>query len=157
MARILLEKELNQLEALIHQFDKTNSQISKASVGWHLDHSFRVISAVCKSTLKSDPSEYRYKRNKNRTKIKLIGYIPRGLGKAPEAVTPVQPADKEHLLIHFNEVKVLLLKLNKLSSKHYFKHPVFGGLDKKATIWFLKIHTRHHLKIMKDILKASKI
>jgi len=35
----------------------------------------------------------------------------------------------------------------------HFNHFIFGALNKNRTIRFLEIHTNHHLKIIKDILK----
>ena len=38
----------------------------------------------------------------------------------------------------------------------YFKHFIFGMLSKKQTLRFLEMHTKHHLKIVRDILKKQK-
>lgn len=148
-----LNKEIAELKQHLEFEEKLVPEVSSTSVAWHIDHSLRVISTVCKSIAKSDPTEYRYKRNKNRTKIKLIGYIPRGLGKAPEAVLPNENIDKDHLLIRIEQCKELLVKFDQLESNAYFKHPIFGGLNKKNTKWFIKLHTKHHLKIIRDIIK----
>jgi hypothetical protein len=36
-----------------------------------------------------------------------------------------------------------------------FIHPVYGQLNKKQTKRLLEVHTRHHLKIVRDILKIK--
>ena len=43
--------------------------------------------------------------------------------------------------------------LKDCEANQYFMHPFFGQLNKKQTIKFLEIHTEHHLKIIRDILK----
>ena len=43
--------------------------------------------------------------------------------------------------------------IKKAHHNAYFRHLIFGYLNKKRTIRFLQIHTAHHLKIIKDILK----
>ncbi|MEO0902674.1 MAG: hypothetical protein AAFY00_11940, partial [Bacteroidota bacterium] len=40
-----------------------------------------------------------------------------------------------------------------LSEDAHFEHPNFDVINKGQTKRFLKIHTGHHLKIIKDILK----
>ena len=44
-----------------------------------------------------------------------------------------------------------LVDLETLNANSYFTHPYFGDLNLKKTIWFLNLHTNHHLKIIKDI------
>ena len=43
--------------------------------------------------------------------------------------------------------------IKKAHHNAYFRHLIFGNLNKKRTIRFLQIHTAHHLKIIQDILK----
>jgi hypothetical protein len=46
-----------------------------------------------------------------------------------------------------------LESFNDLEKNSFFIHPLFKQLNKKQTIKFLKLHTNHHFKIIKDILK----
>lgn len=36
----------------------------------------------------------------------------------------------------------------------FFKHPYFGNLNVKDAIKMLKLHTRHHIDIINDIIKG---
>ena len=49
------------------------------------------------------------------------------------------------------ENKINPFDLETLNANSYFKHPYFGDLNLKKTLWFLNLHTNHHLKIIKDI------
>jgi hypothetical protein len=51
----------------------------------------------------------------------------------------------------FRKIKNSLVDLETLNANSYFTHPYFGDLNLKKTIWFLNLHTNHHLKIIKDI------
>lgn len=48
-----------------------------------------------------------------------------------------------------NNIKQLAL----LPSDKFIEHPVFGQLKLDETINFLDTHTKHHLKIIEDIIK----
>jgi len=44
-------------------------------------------------------------------------------------------------------------ELAKVEEVQFFTHPFFGDLKKKETISFLSIHTEHHLKIIREMLR----
>lgn len=147
-----LNKILHHLEQKISPTDITNLKISSKGVHWHIDHSLKVINGVVISLKKSNPENYKWKFNFIRTFILVKGSIPRGKGKAPKSVvndSTIVLVDIEHQL---NEAKKLILELDSLPKKSNFNHPYFGVLNLRMTKLFLKIHTRHHLKIISDIL-----
>ncbi|MEK7226457.1 MAG: hypothetical protein AAB221_12365, partial [Bacteroidota bacterium] len=64
-------------------------------------------------------------------------------------------------VINNNSIAPLLLKakqkaesFEKLSKDKFFTHPVFGDLRVKQARRIIAIHTRHHIKIINDILSA---
>ena len=101
----------------------------------------------------SDPSAYKWSFNFNRTLVLSIGKIPRGRAKAPAVVQPKIDFDIETLIKHLTKVKQKVEIFNTLNKNHHFPHPYFGLLNLKPTMRFLEIHTQHHIKIMKDIIK----
>ena len=114
----------------INDLDRKNTNVSKSSVGWHIEHSLKTIDLIITACKKSDPSTYQWKFKLNRFLIlDVLQKIPRGKGKAPKVV---QPEGDMH-------------------ENCYFFHPYFGNLNKKATEKFLALHTNHHLKIIEDI------
>ena len=82
-----------------------------------------------------------------------MGKIPRGKAKAPKVVIPTHVATHEELKAKLQAAKNNILKLNSFSENSFFKHPFFQDLNVKQTEKFLLIHTKHHLKIIEDILK----
>ena len=83
----------------------------------------------------------------------FFGYIPRGKGKAPKQVAPKEEFTTEQLKPLLSTAKSNVDGLSTLDKIVNFNHPYFGVLNKKQTVKFLGIHTHHHLKIIKDILK----
>lgn len=147
-----LTQALYKLEAFIPYFEKENSKISKSTVGWQIAHSLKVINGVIES-LKTAPTTKNVKRTPVGLLCLTLGYIPRGKGKAPKAVTPPVTITKEDI---YNQMAVAKENLNQIDAIHpkaTFKHLVFGVLSKKTTLKFLVVHTKHHLKIVEDILK----
>lgn len=149
---MILNKEILELEDRISDADQVNLSISEKGVDWHIDHSLRVINAVCHALKKSVPEDYKWSFNYIRSYIFLIGYIPRGKGRAPKSVVAQGEIHLNDLREQMDKAKVLLKELEDLPANSHFPHPYFGLLNRNMTIKFLRIHTRHHLKIIKDII-----
>lgn len=147
-----LDSLLNQLESKIPFCDTSNPKISRANVGWHIEHCLLTLNGVTKNLMQSNPKDYKWTFSFIRTVVMFRKKIPRGRAKAPKLVLPEGNLTQESLQTHVsltrNKVKELLL----LSKDNYFEHPYFGKLKLKQTIEFLEVHTQHHLKIIEDII-----
>jgi len=143
---------LNELEKTIPNQASMNAAISKREVAWHIDHSLKVINSVTNVLKKSDPKDYQWHFNAIRHFVFLTGHIPRGKGKAPKAVQSFEDITVESLLAQLEQAKLSVKELEQLESKNNFKHPYFGILNRKQTIKFLGLHTKHHLRIVQDII-----
>lgn len=150
---MLINKELAEIEYFIEKFDKQNHKVSTKGIDWHLDHSLKVIIGVCGQLKKSDPSNYQRKFNIIRLFVYTFNFFPRGKGKAPKVVLPPENILKQDLIKQLDLTRIELVSIMDLHAKSYFKHPYFGFLNLKRTKKFLKLHTLHHLKICRDIVK----
>lgn len=152
-------KELNdllqQIENAIPHWEKQNTAISLATVGWQLDHSLLVINGIIAQLAQSNPNHYQWRPNWKRTYIQLRNSIPRGKAKAPKPVRPAEIITIEGLQTKLTLAQKNIILLESLPNNSYFTHPYFGDLNLKATIWFLKLHTLHHLKIVDDIINKG--
>jgi hypothetical protein len=149
----VLENRLQLLESYIPNYEDTNTNVSKASVAWHLDHSLKVINSVVKSMENSDPALYE-NNFKFLGKVFLkLGFFPRGKAKSPKYVNPPEIILKSDIIIQLEEAKQNIKALKHLDKKAYFKHPLFGNINKLRVVRFLDTHTNHHLKIVKSIIK----
>lgn len=148
-----LHKLLLQLESHIPNLEKTNSKISNSTIGWQIDHCLLVINGVMSQIEISNPTEFQSKFNFNRFMVFTTGKIPRGKIRAPKVVTPFDVATAEELKSKIEIAKNNISKLNNLPKNSFFKHPFLSNLNLKQTEKFLAIHTKHHLKIIEDILK----
>ncbi len=147
-----MNSELNKIEKYLLHRDSLNTQISKVTVAWHLDHSLKVINGICDSLQKSKPEIFKRKFNMARIFSFTFGFIPRGRAQSPKSVMPPDTIKTEDIVSQLMTARNKLIGLEALNEKSNFKHPVFDQLDKKQTKRFIEIHTRHHLKIIKDIL-----
>ncbi len=145
---------VNKLENNIDSKDVVNKQVSQADVSWHLAHSLKVIHIIIKVLQSSNPADYRWRFNRSRSFVYFINFIPRGKGKAPKAVIPAEVISKDELHKDIATVRQLLEELQHLDAKSNFTHPYFGQLNLKQTQKFLAIHTKHHLKIIEDIIRS---
>ena len=144
---------VSTLESNIPFHETINNNVSKASVGWHLDHSFKVLNAVLLSLIDSKTEEYQWKFNKTRFIVYALGFFPRGKVKAPKSVQSYEAIILNDLKIQLETFKSRISEINALDKNANFNHPIFGVLNLKQTIYFLQLHTKHHLKIIDDILK----
>lgn len=152
-------KELNdllqQIENAIPHWEKQNKTISQATVGWQLDHSLLVINGIISQLSKSNPDNYKWRFNLNRIYIQCRNAIPRGKAKAPKPVRPAEIITIEGLQTKLTLAQKNIILLESLPNNSYFTHPYFGDLNLKATVWFLKLHTNHHLKIVNNIINKG--
>jgi len=148
-----LEKLLQKIESLLPEIDKENEKVSKASVGWHLEHSLLILNGSLKGLTMTNPQNYKPKSSIKKFIFINFGIIPRGKIKSPKQFIPLEIPTKKNLEKLLNLGKERLEAVKNLPSKSYITHPFLGDLDKKATLKFLGLHTNHHLKIIGDILK----
>lgn len=151
-----MNKLLNQVQKLatyLSDLDKINTTISSVAVGWHIEHSLLVIKQITATVAQSDPLLYKRKFNFTRTWVYLFNYIPRGKAKAPKVVIPSSNLNIQHLEASIEHTYQAINYLKDCQPNQYFMHPFFGQLNQKQTLRFLAIHTAHHLKIIRDILK----
>ncbi len=149
----MLKNELTQIESYFDKIEILNSKVSKASVGWHLDHTLKVINKVCETVSESNPLEYNSEFNLKRKIIFALGVFPRGKAKSPKRVLPPEIITKKDLETQLEKAINNLESIKELEENKYFTHPIFKHLNKKQTIKFLGLHTNHHLKIIRDVVK----
>ena len=144
---------LPELANYIADYNQSNKAISEVSVGWHIEHSLLVIKQITATVAQSEPKLYKSKFNVKRFVVFLTKTIPRGKAKAPKVVIPVDEITIEILQESLKNTYQAIAYLKDCQENQYFMHPFFGQLNKKQTIKLLAIHTEHHLKIIRDILK----
>ncbi|MFK8060809.1 MAG: DUF1569 domain-containing protein [Polaribacter sp.] len=148
-----LENRLNFLESYIPHFESINLKVSKVNVAWQLDHSLKVLNTVAISMEKSDPTKYINNFSFLGKVFLKLGYFPRGKARAPKYVTPPEIILKEDLIKQLAEAREHIKNVLTLDENAYFKHPLFGHINKKRVFRFMDTHTNHHLKIVQRILK----
>ena len=152
---MILEKEIETISNTINHYEKQNDAISKSGVDWHIDHVLKVILVVSDTLKNSDPKNYKRTFNFWRNLVFIIKRFPRGKAKAPKITSSKVLVDKNHLLSQFTLVKKQLSEIENLHKNSNFKHPIFGVLNLKQAIKFLRLHTQHHLKITKEIISST--
>ena len=148
-----LDAIVPDLATYFPNYNQSNKAISEASVGWHIAHCLLVIKQVTATVAQSEPSLFKSKFNLSRFCVFLLNTIPRGKAKAPKVVIPADNITLDALQASLTNTYQAIAYLKDCQEKQYFMHPFFGQLNKKQTIQFLAIHTAHHLKIIRDIVR----
>jgi hypothetical protein len=143
---------LNYLESHIGNHSVSNQKISKGNIAWHIDHSLKVINNVIIALQKSKPDSYKNNFSLLGKIFFKLGFFPRGKAKAPKYVKPPEVILKEDLISQIQLAKTNVETIASLDKNAYFKHPLFGNINKKRVTHFLVLHTNHHLKIINDIM-----
>jgi len=144
---------LDNLEAQIANYSILNQAVSEGNVGWHIVHSCLVIDSVCGAVCKSDDTKFIKKFSFKAFLVLLVNSFPRGKAKAPSFTVPSEELSPASILKSIHDAHASLALLAKAGKNQYFTHPIFGDLNTEQTIKFLGVHTNHHLKIIKDIIK----
>ncbi|OBX21346.1 MULTISPECIES: DUF1569 domain-containing protein [Bizionia] len=144
---------IDTLENHIDQHDIVNPKISKANIGWHIDHSCKVINQVVITLQSSDPALYKDDFSFLGKLFFTLGFFPRGKAKAPKNVKPPETISKEDLVNQLQQARTNIDTISDLDKNAFFKHPLFGNVNNKRIYRFLELHTNHHVKIIHEILK----
>lgn len=148
-----LTQLVHEMEDYVSKYESVNVKFSTASVGWHIEHSMMTINKIIYALENSDSTKYQWSFKLSRYIIFTLGKIPRGKAKAPSVVLPSETILLDKLNSHITEAKTQASKIDSLPVNSYFKHPYFGDLKLKQAIRMLEIHTKHHLSIVRDILR----
>jgi len=147
-----LSEYLDKIESNIPKFEEKNLKVSMSTIGWQIDHSLKVINNVAKALETSDPELYKNNFSFLGKVFLTLGYFPRGKGKAPKHVIPPEIIIEKDLIAQVKEAKSNIKMLANLDKDSFFNHPLFGNINSKRVYRFLEVHTKHHLKIIDDIL-----
>jgi hypothetical protein len=150
-----LDPSFQELQTYLVHADKTRPEVSAVSVGWHIEHILLALIKTSEAVVKSNPGQYKWEFNWLRSILFSLNRFPRGKGKAPEIVRPKEN-ERRDLYALYDEGIIALEALKKAEPNQHFKHGTFGILNKKNTFVMMDIHLRHHLDIMKDIVKNSR-
>ncbi len=148
-----MDKQLQDIAYFIQFRDREASGVSSKPVIWHLSHSLKVINTIVGQLRMSNVADYTYKFSFMRVLVLLLGYIPRGKAKAPSVVVPLDTISTQEVLAQLDKARASLSSIAAMEALVHVKHPILGCLHKKHAQRFLKIHTKHHLKIVAQILK----
>lgn len=147
-----LRKYILELQSYCNQAERMNGNVSEVNVSWHIQHCLLVIHKSIQALLLSKPEDYKSEFNFPRIILFYLKWFPRGKGKAPDRVKP-QTTDNIDFQPLFDKAEIHIQKLEQALSKQYMPHPIFGKLDKQQTMTMLTLHTLHHIRIIKDIVK----
>lgn len=151
-----LESLINTLENKIECMAILNPEISKGSVGWHIEHVLLTTNLIIKAIVHSNPTAYKAKFSLAKLYVFTFKKIPVGRIQAPASVRPLDNLTKESFQHHFKISYDSIRNLDSLERNNFFLHPFFGHLNLKSTKEFLQIHTKHHSNIIDKILMAGK-
>jgi len=148
-----LNKEFLKIENYISVMEKSEKEISKAPVKWHLLHLLQVIKGVIDNAASSDPAEFNSKSNLVWKYTSLFGKIPRGKITSPDVVNPKFEITEIEIRTAIEDAKLRVSQWGKLKQNNFYNHHILLHLNKRKIKRFLKVHTRHHLRIVRDITK----
>ena len=144
---------VDQLGAYVPNSEQADNAISEVNIAWHIEHACLVIIKITETIKQSKPQQYNSKFNFKKLFVFITGKFPRGRAKAPAAVMPQSQIDQAVLIDSIEKAKQAISELNNCAKNQFFLHPIFGNLNKRQTLHFLGIHTKHHLRIIQDIIK----
>lgn len=128
--------------------------VSQWSVGMHVHHCALSMLSIGKGLATSTQPMPPEKRTLPRFAVFTFGRIPRGRARTKLIPQPSVPAAE--LLALLDQSEQVVAAAGSLDGNTWITHPVFGPLRRDDALKFLRIHNRHHLRIVSDIMNAQK-
>jgi len=150
-----MAKEMKFIEDNLNTIEINNKDVSKASIGWHLLHILKVINGIYEEADNSNPENYKSESNIKWFYVSFFGKIPRGKVKSPSEFNPKSDIKVDEIKEELAKARLNIKQWKSLSSKSHYKHPVLGLLNRRKSKRFIKVHSKHHIRIIKDILKQG--
>ena len=147
---------IDELEAWIPERDRFCESVSGWTVGMQVHHALQVIESVAVMVAESEPGAKKPGFSFWRTVTMVTGRIPRGRAKAPKGVRPPEQPSLDELERMARVARESLQRLVDADPESYFNHHIFGVVQRDPAIRFVDIHSRHHLRIIKEIVAGSK-
>jgi len=131
--------------------EKSSIEVSKANVGWHIAHSYLVIIKSCENLLSNTNRPSKNPKWFRQEVFFLLRKIPRNKIEAPDFVVPIDNSEKEIKRL-YNKTITLIEQVERIKNG-YLSHPFLGPIKLQRVPLFLRIHTAHHLQIIREIIK----
>lgn len=149
-----LKKELEAYQNRISDAEKINPKISDVSVGWHIDHILKAIIDPTRFIRKSDPKKFKPGFNFKRSFLFTLGFMPKGILKAPKSVSAPEKFVKEiDLRNQMEQAKATVKEWENFDKNCWYIHGAIGPLNVNGNLRLLKIHCKHHLQIIDSIIE----
>lgn len=155
----LLTRTRSQFSEHLGDLDQLAPDVSAWSVGMHVEHCAMAMARMCASLATSVDASGGVapcppvRWSVPRVFVTLTGSIPRGKGKAPKEVVPEASPPRERVLEALAAADAGIAAAASLPEDAWFNHHVFGPFRRDKVLWFMGVHNRHHLKIIRDILR----
>jgi Protein of unknown function (DUF1569) len=150
-----MDRTLDDLRAVVAHAEICAPSVSQWNVGMHVHHCALSMINIGKGLAKSTALAPPAKPSIAKTVVFTLGRIPRGRAKTSATLTPQLTVPPAELLSLLDESAKELDAAKRLGPDTWITHPVFGPLRRDDALEFVRIHNRHHLKIVSDILKRQ--
>jgi DinB superfamily len=147
------------------EFDRRAPAVSGWSVGQQVAHlakaDLRILGDIMVTLDGGEAGRPTHRRMTLTGRVLVgLGWLPRGIAKAPESARPEAGIRPETVRTMLCEVEALLARAEGerdklLESRVRIRHPYFGGLTPAQWLRFIPVHHHHHLKIVRDILAIA--
>ena len=122
----------------------------------HVHHCALAMIGTCRALQKSTPPPPLSRPPLIRIVAFSTGRFIRGRARSPERVLPRADISVAELTSLLEEAGRQVEAAGNLDGRRWFNHFMFGVLKRDDALRFLRIHNRHHLRIVSDIVSAQK-
>jgi len=157
-----LAAQLAEIDSLLEggeeRLGRRAPRVSGWSVAQQIDHLLKVLSGAL-GRLQAPGEPLAAGINWTGRLLLGVGRLPRGVAQAPRATAGLERSGAE-LRSAADEVRERLAEVRAggavlVDRRPRVRHPYFGGLSALQAIRFLAVHTDHHLRIVREILRAT--
>jgi len=126
--------------------------VSDWSVAMHVHHCCLAMIEIWQALVASTPPPPRSRRSFWTWVVFLSGHIPRGRQRSPQVALPKHDVSDAELLSLLDRCQQIAADVRKLDPGTWFRHVALGVLNRDKAFKFIRIHNRHHLRIIADMV-----